>query len=122
MSDNKSVINLEIELDENKIPEKITWSAKDGGIVDASAKAMLLSVWDEKENETFRIDLWTKEMELDEMKKFFHQTLHSMADTLERATSEQKMADELRDFTKHFGEEIGLLKKEEKEEENENKD
>jgi hypothetical protein len=31
-----------------------------------------------------RIDLWTKEMPVDEMKIFFHQTLVAMSDTFHR--------------------------------------
>jgi uncharacterized protein YeaO (DUF488 family) len=33
-----------------------------------------MSVWDSKSKESMRIDLWTKEMPVDEMKIFFHQT------------------------------------------------
>jgi gliding motility-associated protein GldC len=45
------------------------------------AKAVMLSVWDSKAKESLRIDLWTKEMPVDEMKIFFHQTLVTMSDT-----------------------------------------
>ena len=65
-----------------------------------------MSIWDEKTKETLRIDLWTKDMRVDEMKHFFHQTLVSMADTLERATSEDKMAADMRDFCHHFAEKL----------------
>jgi gliding motility-associated protein GldC len=41
----------------------------------------MLSVWDSKSKESMRIDLWTKEMPVDEMKIFFHQTLVAMSDT-----------------------------------------
>ncbi|NNC62714.1 MAG: gliding motility protein GldC, partial [Eudoraea sp.] len=47
-----SEITLRITLDENRIPEKLNWSAEDGGIVDEEAKAMLLSVWDSKNKES----------------------------------------------------------------------
>jgi len=75
MGNHKSNIILSIELDENKVPEKLKWTAEDGGIKNEEAKAMLLSVWDAKAQETLRIDLWTKDMPVDEMKVFFHQTL-----------------------------------------------
>ena len=65
-----------------------------------------MNIWDEKAKETLLIDLWTKEMRVDEMKNFFHQTLVSMADTLERATSEDKMAADMRDFCQHFAEKL----------------
>lgn len=105
-----STINIQVELDENKVPEKLLWSAKDGGVDLSESKAMLLSVWDNKAQETLRIDLWTKDMPVDEMKKFFHQTLVAMADTFERATDEDKMADTMRDFCDYFAEKMELLK------------
>lgn len=104
----KSEIKLEIELDDNKIPEKMFWSAPDGGITKSQAKAFMLSVWDEESNDTLRIDLWTKDMKVADMKRFFHQTLVSMADSLERATDEDKMAGDMRDFCAHFAEKLEL--------------
>ena len=77
----KSKISVEVGLDENKVPEALNWSAEDGGVTDQSAKAMMLSVWDHNAQESLRIDLWTKDMPVDQMKVFFHQTLVSMSDT-----------------------------------------
>ena len=74
MSKLTSEISLKVGLDENKVPETLTWTAQDGGITNAEAKAMMLSVWDSKAQESLRIDLWTKDMPVDEMKIFFHQT------------------------------------------------
>lgn len=71
----KSEIKFNVELDENRVPEKLTWSAQDGGVLAEEAKAIMLSIWDSKAQETMRIDLWTKDMPVDEMKIFFHQTL-----------------------------------------------
>ena len=101
-----SNITIQVGLDENNIPEQLRWEASDTGEKAAEAKAILMSIWDEKSKETLRIDLWTKEMRVDEMKLFFHQTLVSMADTLERATSEDKMAADMRDFCHHFAEKL----------------
>ncbi|MEC4003093.1 gliding motility protein GldC [Flavobacterium sp. SUN052] len=103
-----SEIKFVVELDENRVPEKLTWTAQDGGVQLEEAKAMLLSVWDSKANETLRIDLWTKEMPVDEMKIFFHQTLVAMADTFERATQDEKMAATMRDFCEYFAEKLEL--------------
>ena len=69
-----SKIEFKIGLDENKVPEKINWRAEDGGVQGEETKAVLLSVWDPKKKDTLRIDLWTKDMPVDEMKQFFHQT------------------------------------------------
>lgn len=105
-----SEIKLKIELDQNRVPESLTWTAKDGGINNEAAKAFLLSVWDSKTQETLRIDLWTKDMPVDEMKKFFHQTLTAMSDTFERATNDEKMAATMRDFCDYFAEKMELLR------------
>lgn len=91
MNDRNSKIEISVDLDENKIPEKIFWSAEDGNIKNKESKALFLSVWDSEKKESLRIDLWTKEMPLDEMKIFFHQTLVAMSDTFNRATQDEKM-------------------------------
>jgi len=71
-------ITIKVKLDDNNIPEQISWSAPDGGMLDESSKAMLLSFWDSKKKETLKMDLWTKEMPVDEMKTFTLQTFLSM--------------------------------------------
>lgn len=110
MSTITSEIKFLVELDENRVPEKLTWTAQDGGVQLEEAKAMLLSVWDAKTKETLRIDLWTKEMPVDEMKLFFHQTLVAMADTFQRATQDETMANTMRDFCDYFAEKLELIK------------
>ena len=104
----KSEIKFLVELDENRVPENIFWTAQDGGVQLEEAKAMLLSVWDSKTKETLRIDLWTKEMPVDDMKIFFHQTLVAMADTFERATQDEKMTATMKDFCDYFAEKLEL--------------
>lgn len=105
-----SKIELNVELDENRIPEKLSWTALDGGISNADAKAIFLSVWDAKAQESLRIDLWTKDMPVDEMKLFFHQTLTAMSDTFMRATQDEKMTATMRDFCDYFAEKLELKK------------
>ncbi len=105
-----SKISLNVGLDENKIPETLTWSAEDGGISNEEAKAFLLSVWDPKAKESLKIDLWTKDMPVDEMRVFFHQTLVTMTDTFYRATQDEKMAATMKDFTDYFAEKLELKK------------
>ncbi|MEN2415448.1 gliding motility protein GldC [Flavobacterium mesophilum] len=106
----KSEIKFNIELDENRVPERLSWSAQDGGVQDEEAKAIMLSIWDSKAKESMRIDLWTKDMPVDEMKIFFHQTLVAMADTFKRATDDEKMADTMKDFCDYFAEKLELTK------------
>jgi len=111
MSVHTSEIKITVGLDENKIPESLHWSAPGGDVQNAETKAMLLSVWDPKAKEALRIDLWTKEMPLDEMKVFFHQTLTAMAGTFKRATNDEKMSATMLDFCDYFAEKLELVKK-----------
>jgi gliding motility-associated protein GldC len=108
MSTITSEIKFLVELDENRVPEKLTWTAQDGGVQLEEAKAMLLSIWDSKTKETLRIDLWTKDMPVDEMKIFFHQTLVALSDTFERATQDEKMTATMKDFCEYFAEKLEL--------------
>ena len=39
-------ITIKVKLDDNNIPEQISWSAPDGGLKDQLSKAILLSFWD----------------------------------------------------------------------------
>jgi gliding motility-associated protein GldC len=110
MANTTSEIKFLIDLDANRVPEKLQWSAEDGGINQQEAKAIMLSIWDGKAQETLRIDLWTKEMPVDEMKKFFHQTLVAMSDTFQRATDDQQMTDTMKDFCDYFAEKMDLIK------------
>mgnify|MGYP001803442446 CR=1 FL=1 len=99
-----SEITLKVGLDENRVPEELNWSAQDGGIENEEAKAMMLSVWDSKNQESLKIDLWTKDMPVDEMKVFFHQTLVTMADTFMKATQDEKMTATMKDFCDYLAE------------------
>ena len=74
------------------------------GIVRAIAPTL------EQNKESLRIDLWTKDMPLDEMKLFFYQTLLSMSTTFNRATSDEKMSQTMVDFCDYFAEKMELKK------------
>lgn len=110
MAHKVSNINIKVEVDDNHVPEKLQWTAEDGGITNEEAKAMLLSIWDSKAKESLRIDLWTKDMPVDEMKIFFHQTLVAMSDTFNRATQDEKMTATMKDFCDYFAEKLDLKK------------
>ena len=103
-----SEITLTVGLDENRVPETLNWSAQDGGVDNEEAKAMLLSVWDSKNKESLKIDLWTKDMPVDEMKIFFHQTLVSLSDSFMKATQDEKMTATMKDFCAYFAEKLNL--------------
>lgn len=106
----QSEIKFTLTLDENNLPEKIDWSATDAN-EQSSSKSVMIALWDAQENNTLRIDLWTKDFLADEMKQFYHQCLLSMADTFERATGEVEAAKEMRGFAQHFGEKMKLIVK-----------
>lgn len=105
-----SEIKFTINLDENRVPENLHWTAEDGGVTNQESKAIMLSIWDNNTKETMRIDLWTKDMPVDEMKIFYHQTLVAMADSFERATADEKMSGSMRDFCEYFAEKLDLKK------------
>lgn len=105
----QSEIKITVTLDDNKIPEKLSWTAPDGGINDEESKALMLAVWDSSQKEALRIDLWTKDMPVDEMKLFFHQTLVSMSETFMRATGDEKMTETMKDFAAYFADKLNLL-------------
>lgn len=98
----KTEITIEVELDENHIPETMTWNAQDGGVDKQETKATMISVWDDKAMEALRIDLWTKDMPVDHMKRFFHQILVSFGDTYQRATGEDDVAEWMREMAEEF--------------------
>lgn len=99
----KSTISIDVQLDENKVPQEINWSASDSTAdMIQPAKAMMVAFWDAADKSALRIDLWTKEMMVDEMADFYYQTLMGMADTYTRATQQQQLADDMKKFAKDF--------------------
>jgi gliding motility-associated protein GldC len=107
-----SNINLTITLDESNIPESITWMASDSSMQQPEAcKAFMLSLYDEKQEETLRIDLWNKEMRQDEMDKFFFETFMTMSDTYKRANQNEEIVQMMRAFAFQFGEKAGVIKR-----------
>ena len=108
----KSEIKIFVELDDQKMPVNIKWEATDAGFDGMKpAKTLMLSIWDEKENVTLGIDLWTKEMTVEEMNLHYHQMLFKMADTFERATLNTEAANLLKDFSSEFAKKLELKEK-----------
>ena len=104
----KQSIKFEIELDENKLPLNIEMQASEGASNESNLKALMLSAWAAKTKETLRIDLWTKDMPVNDMLIMYHQTMMGMASTLERATGQDKLADALRDYCAFFAEQTKI--------------
>lgn len=98
-----SSIVIDVSTDENKVPVGLSWKATDSSIEEAQkAKAMMLAFWDGAEKTALRIDLWTKDMMVDEMADFFYQTMMTMADTYGRATNHKEMVAEMKKFAQDF--------------------
>lgn len=108
----KSEINISVELDENLVPEKLSWAASgsenDNG---EEIKAAFLSVWDDKDKVAKRVDLWTKDMMVDDMRIFFYQHLVTLSDVFIRSTGEQDKGAELKKFANEWAESMGIIKR-----------
>ncbi|NNE29321.1 MAG: gliding motility protein GldC [Saprospiraceae bacterium] len=107
----KSTIEINISLDEKSLPENIFWQNRSEG-AGQDAKAMLVSFFDKESLETLKIDLWTKDMQINEMDRFMYHSLRGLADTYFNATRNQKLATEMRKFVQYFGEQTEILAKE----------
>ena len=107
----QSTITIDVTLDIDKIPEQISWNATQSSAEEAQkAKAMMLSFWDGQEKAALRIDLWTKEMLVDDMKRFFYENMMTMAETYQRATNDAHMTREIKKFAEQFAKETELFK------------
>jgi len=104
----KQTLKFEIELDENQLPLNIEMHASDGAASERNIRALMVSAWTAKTKETLRIDLWTKDMPVNEMFIMYHQTMMGMASTLERATGHDKLAGALRDYCTFFAEQTKI--------------
>ncbi|WP_461452408.1 gliding motility protein GldC [Mucilaginibacter sp.] len=105
----KAEIKLIIDMDENNVPDNITWESTDSQNKEAlPVKSMMLALWDHNYKNTLRIDLWTKDMPVDDMKRFFYETLQTMGDTFLRATGEKNIVEDLRDYCAHFADKMDL--------------
>jgi gliding motility-associated protein GldC len=100
----KSQIRFNISLDKENLPVQIQWEADDADIEGKQeAKSVLLALWDGLQQNALRIDLWTKDMNVEEMNLFMYQTLATLGDTYERATNNPELAQSIREFAHEFG-------------------
>lgn len=116
MSDIKrtSEIKITVGLDQENVPIHLDWLSDDNpnGDTPQECKAMLLALFDKENLDTLKIDLWTKEMQVVEMDRFFFQTLRGLADTYFRATQNKELASDMQRFVQYFGEKTEVLPKE----------
>jgi gliding motility-associated protein GldC len=106
-----SMIEIEIGLNDDKHPQKIQWRSTDNpnGTEFSECKAIMFSVFDKEYKDTLKIDLWTNEMQVVEMDRFFFQSLRAMADTYLRATNNRDLANDMQLFVDYFGKQTGII-------------
>lgn len=104
-----SEIKLVVQLDEDNMPEKIEWEATDSDFEGKKpAKTVMLSLWDDEEKMTYSIDIWTKDMLVNDMNIHFHQIFLKMADTFESSTSDKETGTLIRKFCDDFANKLQL--------------
>ena len=92
----KSTIHFTVELDEKNVPERILWDATDKPEPGVSeTKAISVSLWDHSQKNTLRIDLWAKDMPVDEMKRFYIDCIGGLAQSALTATGDEHIANEI---------------------------
>jgi len=96
----KSQIVFDVELDKDNVPEKISWSATDDpeGEKAAETKAVSISLWDQVQKHSLRIDLWAKDMPVDEMKRFYIESLAGIGDSVKRSTGDEGMSQKIHEL------------------------
>ena len=106
----KSEINFSVDLDINNVPQKIKWNASDKpDAAPSETKSISISLWDEAQKNTLRIDLWTHDMPVNEMKRFYIDILGGMAQTILNSTGDEYFSEEIKELcdrlVKHVNEE-----------------
>lgn len=111
----QSRITIDVRMDQKNHPESIAWTATDSGVKEAQqAKAMMLAFWDKNKKSALHIDLWTKEMMVDEMAEFYFQMMTTMADTFSRATAHSEFVAHMKNSASEFKEKFIELRSKEK--------
>jgi gliding motility-associated protein GldC len=109
----ESNINITVQLDTKKVPQQITWSATgSSAAAPQKAKAMFIAFWDAIDKSALRIDLWTKDMMVDEMADFYFQVFTTMADTFQRATKHDTLTNDIKTFALEFHKKFMEIEKE----------
>jgi gliding motility-associated protein GldC len=108
-------VKIKLSLDDNDIPSKMWWSSTDDKKDSApEMKAMFLSMFDKDTKDTLKLDLWTKDFQMNEMDRFIYHTIRSLADSYLKATNNKDLANDMQRFAEYFGEKTEILAKDDK--------
>ena len=105
----KKTLKFEVEIDENNLPNNIKMIGEETKNTAIMLKALMIAAWDASKKETLRVDIWTKDMPVNDMFILYHQNLMGMATSLEKSTGEEKLAQALRDYCSFFAEKTKIL-------------
>ncbi|MDC3105337.1 gliding motility protein GldC [bacterium] len=105
----KQTLKFEVELDENNLPNSIKMLEEKASNSSIDLKALMIAGWDAKRKETLRVDIWTKDMPVNDMFIMYHQNMMGMATSLEKSTGQNKLANALRDYCDFFAKETKIL-------------
>ena len=105
----KSTLSFDLELDENNVPKKIVMNSTDKQAENINLKSVMIAAWDASTKETLCVDLGTHDMMKNEMFIMYHQTLTSMANTLEKSTGHERLAGALKDYCEFFAEQTKII-------------
>ena len=105
----KQTLKFEVELDENNLPNSIKMLEEKASNSSIDLKALMIAGWDAKRKETLRVDIWTKDMPVNDMFIMYHQNMMGMATSLEKSTGQNKLANALRDYCDFFAKETKII-------------
>ena len=106
----KSEIKFTVTLDDKNLPKSIEWDATDKESEgQESTRSISLNIWDTLNQSTLRIDLWTEDMSVAEMKRFYIDILGGMGQNILNSTGDEYYAEEIKALcdrlVKHVNEE-----------------
>lgn len=108
---NKSTeVLLKVSLDIDNVPEEIFWKTTGNPEQDwIKAKAFLLSIFEEQSMDTLKLDVWTKDFQMNEMDRFMYHSLKAMCETYAKATNNNELANQFMNFVTYFGEKTEII-------------
>ncbi|MDX1700198.1 MAG: hypothetical protein R3250_06235 [Melioribacteraceae bacterium] len=98
-------------MDDQNIPQKIQWKSEEGPQANRwlASKAMAISFFDKEHKDTYKLDLWTKDMQVGEMDRFMYNTLKGLAETYFKATHNHQLFNDMQSFVEYFGKQTKIL-------------